>query len=308
MSEIWTDYKNKHNKQYRDDNEEVYRYSVFMDNVAYIQKHNLQADLGKYTYTLGINQFSDMTVHEFRKTMLGLKIPANFNETVKVVSWSDAGEMPTKVDWRDKGYVTRVKNQGQCGSCWAFSATGTLEGQHFRKTGQLVSLSEQNLVDCSGKMGNEGCDGGFPVRAIEYVIENGGIDTEDSYPYRGVEGPCMYNPHNVGATAKGYRTTRRGDETALKAAVASVGPISVCINAAHQSFMHYKSGVYNEPACTSALDHAVLAVGYGTYNGLDYWLIKNSWSTAWGMEGYVMMSRNKNNQCGIADLTVYPVV
>jgi len=206
-----------------------------------------------------------------------------------------------------KGAVTGVKNQGQCGSCWSFSATGSMEGVHFIKTGQLISLSEQNLVDCSTAQGNMGCNGGLMDQAFQYVIQNRGIDTEASYPYTAT-GPnaCRFNRANVGATISNFHDIPSGSESALLNAV-YLNPTSVAIDASHQSFQFYNGGVYYEPACSSSqLDHGVLAVGYGTYQGAAFWQVKNSWGSSWGMNGYIMMSRNRNNNCGIATMASYP--
>jgi len=211
------------------------------------------------------------------------------------------------VNWVNKGAVTAVKNQGQCGSCWSFSTTGSVEGAHFLATGKLVSLSEQNLVDCSTTEGNEGCNGGLMDYAFEYIEKNKGIDTEASYPYRAT-GPnrCAFKPADVGATITSYHDIPSGSESALQTGV-DKQPVSVAIDAGHNSFQLYKSGVYYEPACSSTqLDHGVLAVGYGTGSS-DYWLVKNSWGADWGMSGYIQMSRNKNNNCGIATSASYPI-
>ncbi|XP_026799874.3 digestive cysteine proteinase 2 isoform X2 [Pangasianodon hypophthalmus] len=154
-----------------------------------------------------------------------------------------------------------------------------------------------------------GCQGGWMDQAFEYVKENGGLDTEDSYPYEAMDGNCRFDPANVGANCAGYVDINRGDENALQEAVATVGPISVAIDAGQPSFQFYQSGVYDEPACSSiAPNHAVLVVGYGTESGEDYWLVKNSWGLGWGDSGYIKMSRNKNNQCGIASAASYPLV
>ncbi|XP_028968920.1 cathepsin L [Galendromus occidentalis] len=212
-------------------------------------------------------------------------------------------------DYWLEGYVTPVKDQGQCGSCWAFSTTGSLEGQHFKATGKLVSLSEQNLVDCSGDEGNNGCEGGLMDQGFTYIKNNGGIDTEESYPYNAEDGDCAFKSNAVGARVTGFVDIDSGSEKALQKAVATVGPVSVAIDASNDSFQLYKEGIYDEPACSSTqLDHGVLAVGYGSENGVDYWLVKNSWNTVWGQDGYIKMARNKDNQCGIASQASYPTV
>lgn len=205
--------------------------------------------------------------------------------------------------------MTPIKNQQQCGSCWAFSTTGSVEAQHALKTGKLVSLSEQNLVDCSGQEGNSGCEGGLMTQGFQYIIDNKGIDTEASYPYTAEDGTCQFNASNIGATIKSFTELPHGDEKALQNAVSKVGPISIGIDASNDSFQSYTDGIYDEPNCSSTqLDHGVLIVGYGTENGKDYWLVKNSWGTVWGIKGFIKMSRNAKNQCGVATDASYPIV
>jgi len=273
------------------------RYYVYRSNLDYINQFNSE----NHEYTLAMNQLGDLTSAEYKKFLLGLQIP----ETVPEGTPSPVSALPTSFDWRQQGAVTAVKNQEQCGSCWAFSTTGSTEGCHFLTTKNLVSVSEQQLVDCSGSYGNEGCNGGLMTQAMQYIIDTKGIDTEDSYPYTAQDGTCSFNANNIGATLASFTNVATGSESDLQQKVYQ-GPTSVAIDASHSSFQFYSSGVYNEPACSpTALDHGVLAVGWGT-SGSDYWIVKNSWGTGWGQNGYIWMTRNKNNQCGIATMATLP--
>jgi cathepsin L len=308
--EEWQTWKVAHGKEYPNETEEKFRMKIYMENKAMVEKHNHKAHKGQHSYFLKMNHFGDLLHHEFVANMNGFRMDLK-NTTLKqgllgATFIEPAGyELPAKVDWRDKGAVTPVKNQGACGSCWAFSTTGSLEGQHFRKTGKLVSLSEQNLVDCSVKFGNHGCNGGLMDFAFAYIKANGGLDTEDSYPYEGHDDSCHFTKSNVGANDKGYVDVKIGSEADLMKAIASVGPVSVAIDASHKSFQFYSAGIYNEPECDSgSLDHGVLAVGYGD----GYFLVKNSWDTVWGDQGYIKMTRDGSNQCGIASSASYPLV
>ncbi|XP_071101321.1 procathepsin L-like [Haliotis cracherodii] len=303
----WELFKKTHNKQY-DFSEEMFRRSIYEHNVMVIKTHNAKYDQGKQTFKLGVNQFADWTTGEFAYYMNGYRM-SNFTRHSSVVHRARDVELPTMVDWRQEGYVTPVKNQKQCGSCWSFSATGSLEGQHFKSTGKLVSLSEQNLMDCSKPEGNMGCQGGLMDQAFEYIKLNNGVDTEESYPYKAKNGKCHFKRENVGATDTGFVDVEKDNEMALQNAAATIGPISVAIDASKQSFQLYESGVYSDPECSSTqLDHGVLVVGYGTDMDKDYWLVKNSWGESWGMEGYIKMARNMNNMCGIATSASYPTV
>jgi cathepsin L len=310
VATAWRLFVKTYGKQYNSKTDEESHKQAFAANLRKIEQHNRLHSFGLQTFKMGVNKYSDMTLESFVRQMNGYKVNHNASHVVTTyLSPNVKVKLPDQVDWRTEGYVTDVKDQGQCGSCWSFSSTGSLEGQTFRKTGSLTSLSEQNLVDCSTSYGNHGCNGGSMSYAFQYIQENNGIDTEDSYPYEATDDDCRFTPDSVGATCSGSTSLPEGDEEALKEAVATVGPVSVAIDANHESFKMYSSGVYDEPDCSSEqLDHAVLVVGYGTLNGQDYWLVKNSWGASWGMQGYIMMSRNQNNQCGIASSAIYPLV
>ena len=312
IEEEWAAFKTEHNKQYANEDEERFRMKVWMENKHKIARHNQKAANGVKSYDVAMNQFGDLLHHEFVTLMNGFKNESRGQREEPAALFMPPlnFDLPKSVDWRDKGYVTPVKNQGHCGSCWAFSTTGALEGQNFRKTGKLVSLSEQNLVDCSSKYGNNGCNGGLMDNAFAYIKANGGIDTEQSYPYEGKDDKCRFHRQDVGAVDKGFVDIPQGSEEHLAMAVASVGPVSVAIDASHESFQFYRHGVYDEEECSSEdLDHGVLVVGYGDDgHGKDYWIVKNSWGEKWGRDGYVYMRRNKQNQCGIASSASYPLV
>ncbi|KAL3211342.1 hypothetical protein MRX96_036465 [Rhipicephalus microplus] len=282
----WEAFKTTHKKTYQSHMEELLRFKIFTENSLIIAKHNAKYAKGLVSYKLGMNQFGDLLAHEFARIFNGhhgtrktggstFLPPANVNDS----------SLPKAVDWRKKGAVTPVKDQGQCGSCWAFSATGSLEGQHFLKNGELVSLSEQNLVDCSQSFGNNGCEGGLMEDAFKYIKANDGIDTEKSYPYEAVDGECRFKKEDVGATDTGY--------VEIKAVT-------------HHSSCIPKECTMSPSVAVKILDHGVLVVGYGVKGGKKYWLVKNSWAESWGDQGYILMSRDNNNQCGIASQASYP--
>uniref|UniRef100_A0A2K5DFF0 Cathepsin S n=1 Tax=Aotus nancymaae TaxID=37293 RepID=A0A2K5DFF0_AOTNA len=204
--------------------------------------------------------------------------------------------------------MNHLGDMGSCGACWAFSAVGALEAQLKLKTGKLVSLSAQNLVDCSEKYGNKGCNGGFMTEAFQYVIDNKGIDSEASYPYKATDQKCQYDSKYRAATCSKYTELPYGREDVLKEVVANKGPVCVGVDASHPSFFLYRSGVYYDPACTQNVNHGVLVIGYGDLNGKEYWLVKNSWGRNFGEQGYIRMARNKGNHCGIASFPSYPEI
>ena len=294
-------------RDYRDVTEFIKRRNVFSRNFEFINNHNLNTTR---SFTLGLNDFSDMTYSEWRQNYLGYRPQLRKTELQRrEVNNVKSTSVPDSIDWTKKGAVTPVKNQGQCGSCWSFSATGSMEGAHFLKTGKLVSLSEQQLVDCSTSEGNHGCFGGLMDYAFQYVEQNHGIDTEQDYPYFAKSGTCNTKKASKdAATFSSFVDVQQNDEDALKAAVAQQ-PVSVAIEADQPSFQFYKSGIFNT-ACGTQLDHGVLAVGYGSQDGMDYWLVKNSWGEVWGDKGYIKLARNtqsQQGQCGIAMQPSYPV-
>nr|AWM30702.1 cathepsin S [Rachycentron canadum] len=304
----WELWKKTHGKKYRDEVEDVRRRELWEKNLMLITMHNLEASMGLHTYDLSMNFMGDLTQEEIMQSFATLTPPTDIQRAPSPFEGTTGADVPDTMDWREKGCVTKVKMQGACGSCWAFSAAGALEGQLAKKTGKLVDLSPQNLVDCSGKYGNHGCNGGYMHRAFQYVIDNQGIDSDASYPYKGKLQQCLYNPMYRAANCSTYSFLPQGSEDALKQAVGTIGPISVAIDATRPLFTFYRSGVYNDPSCSQKVNHGVLAVGYGTLNGQDYWLVKNSWGTSFGDQGYIRMSRNKNNQCGIALFPCYPIM
>jgi len=303
----WRAFTDKYEKTYNHD-EAYYRYKIFKSHVDYVDKFNSEL-AHKRTFSVGINKFSDLTNEEFRKFFLGTNVDAkNYVKTgLPFVPKVNFKALPQSWNWTAMGAVTPIKNQGQCGSCWSFSTTGSTEGCHQIAMKTLIGLSEQNLVDCSQSEGNEGCEGGLMDDAFKYIIANKGIDTENSYPYTAEDGTCHYSASNCGTTITSYTDVAEGSEPDLQVAVEGA-PVSVAIDAGEASFQAYTSGVYYEPECSSTqLDHGVLAVGWGEASeGGAYWIVKNSWGVDWGMEGYIWMARNRNNNCGIATMASYP--
>jgi len=292
----------QHNKKYNHENF-FYRYTVFKHNMDFITRENKKG----HKYTLGMNAFGDLSHEEFKATYASgyRSIKDTVHRARNAPAKKTHKDPPASFDWTTQGAVTPVKNQQQCGSCWAFSATGSMEGAYFIAKKTLPSLSEQQLVDCSTAQGNQGCNGGLMDNAFQYVIQNGGITSEAAYPYKAVNGPCQ-TAKSV-ATISSFQDVAQGDEKALQTAVL-LGPVSVAIEADQQCFQFYTSGVLTDPSCGTQLDHGVLAVGYGTdATAGDFWKVKNSWGTGWGMDGYILIARG-TNECGIAQEPSYPIV
>ena len=268
----------------------------FANNDDVIEETNAK----NLSYKLGHNKYSHMDLNEWREHVrLGLGFPTHTPAANLHSAPADKSSIPSAVDWRESGAVTPVKDQGNCGSCWSFSTTGAMEGANKIKTGTLVSLSEQNFVDCDDN-GDHGCFGGLMDNAFEWAQGNGGVCSEEAYPYNAKKGDCNTSCGTKYAAPKSYTDVAKNDEDALMSAIAQQ-PVSVAIEADEKTFQLYKSGVLTAE-CGTNLDHGVLAVGYGTDNGVNYWTVKNSWGDSWGENGYIRLSRDvsqRGGQCGI---------
>ena len=277
--------------------------SDYNDNIKFIKDHNSKNS----SYEVGINQFINTSYTN--GTTNG---PSHYIHSEQpIINILSDKKLPKHVDWRKEGIVSSVKNQLECGSCWAFSAVGAIEGEWSLKHHQLYNLSEQELVDCSGYLGNNGCDGGSMDNAFQYVVQNG-LCLNISYPYNATDGQCQNQTCTKQVYIDKYYDVPHNNERQLEKAV-SRQPVSVAIQANQQSFQLYKQGIYNDPDCGDYLDHGVLVVGYGhdkKYK-MKYWIIKNSWGSSWGENGYMRMIKNSNvseGLCGIAMDPSYPVI
>jgi C1A family cysteine protease len=297
---LFTNWAKEHNRVY--ETEDFFeRYHIFRTNLDFVMAENAK----NQTHELAMNQFGDLTWDEFRAQRMGYQRDSNDEvRSLNALPFTDklvGDEVAAAIDWRDKGIVTPVKDQGSCGSCWAFSATGSLEAAYATAHGKLLSFSEQQLVDCSGPQGNNGCGGGLMDRAFIYWEKNGAC-LEADYAYTAKNGVCQTSCLGYAKVAK-YNDILRGEPNLFNAV--NIAPISIAIEADQQGFQFYKSGVFQGP-CGQKLDHGVLLVGYGDDTNLPYWLVKNSWGARWGEAGYIRIMRNQN-LCGISNEPSYPV-
>ncbi|XP_044462418.1 zingipain-2-like [Mangifera indica] len=293
----------RHGRTYKDQAEKEMRFKIFKQNLEFIQNFN---KAGNRSYNLSINQFADLTDEEFLASRTGYKpMPAQSRTSSTSFTYQSLTEAPSSLDWRENGAVTEVKDQGNCGCCWAFSAVAAVEGITQIKTGTLTSLSEQQLLDCSTN-GNYGCNGGLMENAFEYIIDNKGLTSESNYVYQETEGICDTQMEPV-AQIQSYEKVPSNSEKALLQAVAKQ-PVSVAIDAS--GIKYYSGGVFDGD-CGTSLNHAVTIIGYGTADdGTEYWLIKNSWGESWGENGYMRIKKDADaaeGLCGLAMDASYPI-
>lgn len=274
------------------------RFGIYLTNLRLVQEHNAVS-----SFKLSMNAFSALTSAEY-KAILG------FNNHIRVQSKNQkiSKANADAIDWREKGAVTPIKDQGSCGSCWAFSAICAQEGVWAAAGNELISLSESNLVDCDPL--SEGCNGGLMSFAYDYILasQGGKYMTEADYPYKAVQRQCAWDASKGTTLMKKYINITEGSEEDLAAKVESNGPVAIAIDASHFSFQLYFGGIYDETRCSSTeLDHGVGCVGFGVEGEKQYWIVKNSWGSWWGEKGYIRMIKNKNNQCGVASCASQPV-
>ncbi|XP_071696690.1 low-temperature-induced cysteine proteinase-like [Rutidosis leptorrhynchoides] len=317
VSELFVKWKELHGKRYEHENEEARRLENFRNSLKYVLEKNSKrkSDLD---HTVGLNKFADLSNEEFKEMYFSKNKVLRTNklkmrgENENITLSTKSCDAPASLDWRDKGVVTPIKDQGQCGSCWAFSVTGSIEGAYALATGELISLSEQELVDCDKN--DYGCDGGNMDTAYRWIIKNGGIDSEADYPYtssNGRNGKCDSTKSKKAVVSLDSYVEVDTNEDAVLCATAQQ-PVTIGIVGSAYDFQLYTGGIYNGQCSSSAynLDHAVLIVGYGSQDGEDYWIVKNQWGTYWGLEGYILMKRNsgiKNGVCGMYLEPMYPI-
>ncbi|MBN3316380.1 CATK protein, partial [Atractosteus spatula] len=287
------------------------RREIWEQNYRAIEDHNSRYAEGQEAYEMAMNQFGDLTAEEF----VGRKDAPLATSTRHVDLMLSATELRqaasrlnlTSIDYRASGYVTPVEDQGICGSCWAYSATGALEAQWKKKTGHLIPLSKQQLIDCTA--GIKGCTGGWASLAYDYIIHNEGIQAEATYPYVMREQPCAADKTKVAATIGSWKFLPIGSEQALEDALVTIGPVAISIDTTRPSFQFYRRGIYYDPECSVwKQTHAMLLTGFGTEGSEQYWTIRNSWGPWWGEDGYVRLAKNRNRHCGISQYGVLPFV
>jgi len=293
-------FMNKYNKKYTP-TEFGTRFAIFQKNLQEINRLNAKAASKAGNLKFAVNKFADLSAEEFTAYKGFVKHPK-----IAAPVFVDKGnvELPTSLDWRTKGAVTPVKDQGQCGSCWAFSATEGVESAWFLAGNTIPVLSEQQIVDCDTV--DQGCDGGDLPTAFQYIVSAGGLESESDYPYQAQDGSCNFDASDIVAKISGFQyATQSTNETEMQVAMVANGPLSICVDA--ETWQFYSGGIITSD-CANSLDHCVQAVGFDTDpTGIPYWIVRNSWGTDWGMNGYLEVERNQD-LCGIADEATYVTI
>jgi len=300
----FVDFMYKYNKVYTADVLPI-KFNNFKASLARVEEQQATSPDAKF----GITKFSDLSVEEFRSTIL-MTVPPKLPSAAPIYSAPPPPSVPTTFDWRDHNAVTPVKDQGQCGSCWAFSASEAIESAWILKghaTTSTVNLSPQQIVDCDTIDGVQGCNGGYTESAYEYIQQAGGQEQIVNYPYTAANGKCMFDAKYVDAKISAYTAIPK-DEAALPGSLATIGPLSICLDAAH--WQDYSSGVLTNLQCCPPIgrcemDHCVQLVGFNTTASMPYWIVRNSWNTDRGVQGYIYLEMNKNT-CGIANDVTWP--
>jgi len=301
---LFSKWAKQHGKTYSSPKERTQRVAIFTKNLDYIRAHQAKPNR---EWDLKMNVFGDLSNEEFVAQYTGYNpIKRSYLRSLNEKEAELEAAAPTDVDWRDQKKVTGVKDQGQCGSCWAFSAVGSIESGYAidNNVDATVTVSEQQLVDCAGPEGNQGCNGGLMDQAFQYVMDNGGLCTEAAYPYKAVDGTCQTTCTKT-LTISGFTDVTPNNSTALLNACA-LRPISIAVDAAGSDWQFYSGGVISDSGCGTQLDHGVLLVGYKTSTNPAYWIVKNSWGSSWGNQGYIYIKNDKGNDDGICGINMDP--
>jgi len=300
----WAGFKTMYGKKYKSWEEETYRRKIWEEELQFIAEHNYEKQLGLHSFTVGENEFSDLTLPEFLTTMTGYNATEDEDADIEEEIFPSSFQFPSEWDCREHGQVTTVRSQGSCGSCWAFSAVGTLEGAWARHTGELIRLSEQDLVDCVKS--NNGCGGGGISGALNWVHSHHGLESRSDYPYNGHAGTCHHDTNKTVATLNKVRKVQSKNEADLKRAVHNKGPVSISLHV-NKKFKAYKNGVFDDTSCPkNSANHALLVVGWkhSPVQKRTKWYVKNSWGKSWGLDGYINILEGKNI-CGMANRPLY---
>lgn len=314
----WRNFKSTFPKLYETPLEEANRENIFWQSLETISRHNYEFRRGRKTFRMGINQFTDMPFEEFAAMYtLNDSLASVLKEKVKNLKFQPIqvftdkkfkGVLPESLDWRQRGAVTAVEDQRHCGSCYAFSALAAVESHYFIHRGELPDLSVQEILDCpEDSYMTFKCSGGTVFKVFDYVRDHG-VSSKVAYPYEGKIGQCRKRESLIKGEVRGYGYVDANDnDQAMEKALVDIGPIAIAMNIKYETFMRYSGGIYFED-CEGKINHGVLLVGYGTENGQDYWIIKNSFGDKWGENGFFRLARGKGDTCGIFQAPIYPVM